>query len=76
MLAIYGLGYIKDIKLHKFFMEGQVKFVEPDDLSNTKCIFILHQNRLKKAGGVGASFEHCIPTDKFPKWLDLVIWGH
>ena len=49
-LAIYGLGYIKDFKLHKMMMDGQVNFVEPPEPTLTTCIFILHQNRYNKKG--------------------------
>lgn len=76
MLAIYGLGYVKDFKLHKMLIDKLVCFEEPPQPENTTCILIIHQNRYKKKGGVGASFENCIHAEQLPNWMDLVIWGH
>lgn len=56
-LAIYGLGYIKDFKLHEMFKRNLVVFEKPDEMESTLCFFILHQNRYKgKKGGVGPNY--------------------
>ena len=77
-LALYGLGYIKDIVLAKMFGQGRVKF-EPlpkGDGHKYYSIFILHQNRGAKAGKVGAPAQKSIHPENIPEWIDLTIWGH
>ena len=45
-LAIYGLGAIKDERLHDMFVKGQVQFVRPnEDPEDWFNIFVIHQNR-------------------------------
>jgi double-strand break repair protein MRE11 len=45
-LAIYGLGAIKDERLHHMFEKGMVQFVRPNENSDEWFnIFVIHQNR-------------------------------
>lgn len=45
-LAIYGLGAIKDERLHNMFEKGLVQFVRPSENPNDWFnIFVIHQNR-------------------------------
>ena len=45
-LAIYGLGAIKDERLHSMFLKGTVQFVRPsEDADDWFNIFVIHQNR-------------------------------
>jgi double-strand break repair protein MRE11 len=45
-LAIYGLGAIKDERLHSMFEKGLVQFVRPnEDADEWFNIFVIHQNR-------------------------------
>lgn len=45
-MAVYGLGSIRDERLHRLFMRSKVKYLQPkeqaDDWFN---LFMLHQNR-------------------------------
>jgi double-strand break repair protein MRE11 len=45
-IAIYGLGAIKDERLHNMFEKGQIEFVRPsEDPDEWFNIFVIHQNR-------------------------------
>lgn len=45
-LAMYGLGHVRDQRLHRTFEGGKVKFLRPDvDPSSWFNIFAVHQNR-------------------------------
>ncbi|XP_055338004.1 double-strand break repair protein MRE11-like [Paramacrobiotus metropolitanus] len=71
-LAIYGLGSIRDERLHRAHIHGKVKFVEPPGGPEQWFdVFILHQNRPSLRGGT-----NYIPETFIPDWMDLVIWGH
>ena len=46
-LALYGLGAIRDERLHKTFCLKKVKMLRPRENTDTWLnIFVLHQNRL------------------------------
>lgn len=70
-LALYGLGAIRDERLHRMFNDQKVKFLRPqeyqDDWFN---LFVLHQNRASHG-----PTQH-IPEQFLPNFLNLVIWGH
>ncbi|MES1922271.1 Dynein heavy chain 3, axonemal [Bonamia ostreae] len=45
-LAVYGLGSIKDERLHRLFLDRKVKFSRPaEDKEDWFNIFVIHQNR-------------------------------
>lgn len=70
-LALYGLGSIRDERLHRMFVQKKVYTVRPkqhqDDWFN---LFVIHQNRSKH----GAT--NYIPEQYLDDFLDLVFWGH
>ncbi|KAL1925579.1 uncharacterized protein VTP21DRAFT_462 [Calcarisporiella thermophila] len=70
-LAIYGLGNIRDERLHRMYLKKQVKMLRPsertDDWFN---IMVLHQNRAKHGP------TNFIPEEFLSDFLHLVIWGH
>jgi double-strand break repair protein MRE11 len=70
-LALFGIGNIRDERLHRTFVEKKVKMLRPkeaaDDWFN---LLVLHQNRVKH----GAT--NYIPEEFVPKFVDMVIWGH
>ncbi|XP_065888547.1 double-strand break repair protein MRE11-like [Dysidea avara] len=70
-IALYGLGSIRDERLHRLFMRSKVKYLQPkeqaDDWFN---LFMLHQNRVVHGA------HNYIPENFLPSFLDLVIWGH
>ena len=75
-LALYGLGYIRDARLHQMFsIKGNVEWARPEDKPgfSSKSWFntmLIHQNR------VHHSPKNAISERYLPSWLDLVVWGH
>ena len=70
-LAMYGLGAIRDERLHRTFADKKVRFMRPvearEDWFN---LFVFHQNRLSH------SPKNYIPEAFLADFLHLVIWGH
>ncbi|CAF1075431.1 unnamed protein product [Adineta steineri] len=70
-LAIYGLGSIRDERLHRIFLKNQINLLrptnQPDDWFN---MFVIHQNR------VAHGPKNYIPEQFLHEFLDIVIWGH
>ncbi|CAG9317436.1 unnamed protein product [Blepharisma stoltei] len=75
LLAIYGLGHLKDEKLNRYFKEDAVKFLPPPDANKYFHICVIHQNRFK-GHSLGAPAKNCVMDWQLPKFIDLVIWGH
>lgn len=70
-LAIYGIGAIKDERLHHMFEKGVVKFNKPSEETDRYFnIFVIHQNRVVHGK------KNYIPETFLPDDLDLVVWGH
>lgn len=71
---MYGLGHIKDTRLHYLFEKKKVNFIPPPD-EQYMNILILHQNRFK---GIrpGVPYKNCIHPSQIPDFIDLVIWGN
>lgn len=76
-LAIYGLGNIRDERLHRAFLAKNVNFHRPPETGQGEWyhVAIIHQNRHKGNRG-GVPSKSCIHEDMLPRWLNLVIWGH
>lgn len=67
-VAIFGLGHIKDRRVYKTFMKGNVKYnLPPGD--GWYYIFMVHQNRVFRA-------NEYLPEDLIAPFFDLVIYGH
>jgi double-strand break repair protein MRE11 len=69
-LAIYGMGHIRDERLHRVFVAKKVRYERPvgdDDWFN---MFVLHQNR------VGHQAKNSIHECFLERWMDLILWGH
>ena len=72
-LALYGLGNVRDERLHRTFMSHEVKWVRPDDAEGDWFnIAVLHQNRVGKE----LHGKAYISAKMLPDFLDLVVWGH
>lgn len=85
-LAIYGLGNIRDERLHRMFFQKKgtihttqlfpyyamtVKFMRPREATDDWFnVMLLHQNR------VAHSPKNFIPEQMLENFLDLIIWGH
>lgn len=70
-LALYGIGNVKDERLHRVFRDNKATFLrssdEPDSWFNFLCV---HQNH------VAHTRTSYIPENFLPKFMDFVLWGH
>lgn len=70
-LALYGLGAVRDERLHRTFLQHRVHFVRPPSSPEEWFnMMILHQNR------VAHTPTSYIPEHFLADFLDLVVWGH
>jgi double-strand break repair protein MRE11 len=70
-VALYGLGNIRDERLHRTFQQQKVRMMRPvEERDSWFNIMILHQNRSAH------SPKNCIQEVFLESWLDMVIWGH
>ncbi|KAJ1553914.1 Double-strand break repair protein mre11a [Cladochytrium tenue] len=70
-LAIYGLGNIRDERLHNTFLAKKVKMFRPKaDRDEWFNLFVLHQNRVKRGP------TNYIPEHFLDDFLHLIVWGH
>lgn len=72
-LLLYGIGHMKNEKLHRLFREKLIDFEQPEE--NAFCVLLLHQNRYK-GGGVSAPAQNCILDAMVPDFMHFVLWGH
>ncbi|KAJ1960486.1 meiotic recombination [Dispira parvispora] len=71
MLALYGLGNIRDERLHRTFLAGQVAFTDPPEPQDEWFqLFVLHQNRIAHGP------TNYIPEEFLDSRFHLVMWGH
>ncbi|KAI9100674.1 putative nuclease Mre11 [Phlyctochytrium arcticum] len=70
-LALYGLGNIRDERLHRTFQRKKVRMYRPaentDDWFN---LMVIHQNR------VAHGHTNYIPENFLDEFLNLILWGH
>jgi double-strand break repair protein MRE11 len=70
-LALYGLGNIRDERLHRSWRSKNVRFIRPaEQIDEWFNLLVLHQNRTMH------SSTNYIPEAFLDEFLDLVIWGH
>jgi len=75
-LALYGIGAMRDERLHTTFASKKVNMLVPegeeggDGHKEWFNIFVIHQNRSKH------NKKNYIPESFLDEFLDLVIWGH
>ena len=67
-IALYGMGFVPDVKLRAAFERGQVTFVDPPE--DTFNILVVHQNR------VAHQKKKFIPDNFYPTFIHLLIRGH
>lgn len=74
-IALYGLGHIKDVRLHYLLQNNKIKFSPPEENPHSYFhILVLHQNRYK--GMKNWSLKNCIHAKMLPSFLNLIIWAH
>ncbi|CAD2221482.1 double-strand break repair protein MRE11 [Angomonas deanei] len=78
-VALYGLGNVRDERLHRCFRDGKVHFLYPKPQEGVRWfnILLLHQNRgVRGRGGPGGTkagiYEEMLSSFQ----MDLVIWGN
>ena len=71
-VALYGLGNVRDERLHRSFQHQRVSFLHPLDDNENKWfnLMMIHQNR------IAHSKSNYIPEEFLDPLLNLVIWGH
>lgn len=70
-LAIYGIGAIREERMHRLFRNEKVTFLRPEeDSKDWFSLAAVHQNRVRH-GPTGY-----LPENFLPEFLDLVLWGH
>lgn len=71
-VALYGLGNMRDERLHRTFLSRKVKMLAPPQENGQEWfnLMLFHQNRVSHTS---TSF---IPESFLDDSLDLIIWGH
>ncbi|CAG8560168.1 7174_t:CDS:2 [Funneliformis caledonium] len=69
-LNIYGIGNVRDERLHRSFINDQVTWCEPDNIKDYFNLMVIHQNRVPHGP------KNYIPENVLPGFLDVVFWGH
>ncbi|KAF9107025.1 Double-strand break repair protein mre11a [Mortierella sp. AM989] len=72
-LALYGIGNIRDERLHQTFLRRNVKMMRPmedEDEEPWYNLLVLHQNRVMHGP------KNYIPEAFLDDFINLVIWGH
>ncbi|KAJ1943234.1 meiotic recombination, partial [Kickxella alabastrina] len=70
-LALFGLGNVRDERLHRTFARKHLTMCQPaEDTAEWFNLLVLHQNR------VAHGPKNHIPEHFLSGFLDLVVWGH
>jgi len=67
-VAIYGIGHIKDRRMHSTFLAGKVRYARPPG-DDWVSILVVHQNRVFRK-------DEYLPEDLIDPFIDVVIYGH
>ncbi|KAJ9105969.1 hypothetical protein QFC19_003304 [Naganishia cerealis] len=71
-LAMYGVGNIKDARMHYELRSNRVRMFMPeeDEEGDWFNMLLIHQNRVKHGP------QNSVPEGMFDDSIDLVVWGH
>ncbi|KAJ2819570.1 meiotic recombination [Coemansia sp. 'formosensis'] len=70
-LALYGLGNIRDERLHRTMARNHVTMCQPtEDQGRWFNLMVLHQNRAAHGP------KNHIPEHFLSEFLDFIVWGH
>ncbi|KAB5589653.1 Double-strand break repair protein MRE11 [Ceratobasidium theobromae] len=86
-LALYGVGNVKDQRMHFELRSNRVKMFMPKDKDNWFNILLVHQNRCVypdpqvlyrnvNALSVKRGPLEAVPEGMFDDSINLVVWGH
>ncbi|CAG5090216.1 Oidioi.mRNA.OKI2018_I69.PAR.g12509.t1.cds [Oikopleura dioica] len=70
-IAIYGWGWITDMRFRSIVDLGNVVFEVPEDHEDYFNILVVHQNRVPRS-----SKTDYYQDDEIPDFIDYVLWGH
>lgn len=70
-LALYGLGAVREERLHRLFTNNSITFYRPNENEDDWfSICTVHQNRTRHGP------TNYLPEHFLPDFHDLIIWGH
>lgn len=70
-LALYGMGNVKDERMHYELRSNRVRMYRPRESPNDWFnILVVHQNR------AAHNPKACVPETMFDDSVHLVVWGH
>ncbi|KAI0293920.1 DNA repair exonuclease [Russula brevipes] len=69
-LGLYGVGNVKDARMHFELRSNRVRMYMPKDKSDWFNMLLLHQNRVKHGP------QESVPEGLFDDSINLVVWGH
>ncbi|KAK0220947.1 Mre11 DNA-binding presumed domain-containing protein [Armillaria nabsnona] len=69
-LGLYGIGNVKDQRMHFELRSNRVRMFMPKNKEEWFNVLLLHQNRVKHGP------QECVPEGMFDDSIDLVVWGH
>ncbi|KAI9070370.1 DNA repair exonuclease [Trametes sanguinea] len=69
-LGLYGVGNVKDQRMHFELRSNRVRMYMPKDKDKWFNILVLHQNRVPHGP------QQSVPEGMFDNNIDLVVWGH
>ncbi|XP_026193334.1 uncharacterized protein LOC34622899 [Cyclospora cayetanensis] len=77
LLAIYGMGWVRDERLHRAYTTGKVTYEVPADgeVQSWFNVLVVHQN-MYKGGHGGVPAKNCVLERMLPSFADIVVWGH
>jgi double-strand break repair protein MRE11 len=72
--ALYGMGNVRDERLHRAFAEKRVQMLQPnlseEEQEDLFSLMLIHQNRVQHGA------KNYVAELMLPEWLDLIVWGH
>ncbi len=77
LMALYGLGNMRDERLNRMWQKKKIKFLRhrptggDGEQKDFFSLFALHQNR-----DTGRGQKNCVQESMIPEWMDLVVWGY
>lgn len=70
-IALYGMGNIKDERMHYELRSNRVRMYRPrEDPNSWFNVLVVHQNR------AAHDPKACVPETMFDDSVHLVVWGH
>ncbi|KAF8581791.1 DNA repair exonuclease [Ramaria rubella] len=69
-LGLYGIGNVKDARMHYELRSNRVRMYMPGDKDEWFNVLLVHQNRVKHGP------QQSVPEGMFDDSINLVVWGH